>query len=56
MFDLIRAAASRSGGQGELGARGGGDQSPASYFTAARGKNSPDFTNLGAPGVYLSGV
>ena len=33
------------------GREGGGARSPGFFFAAARGGGSPEFTNLGAPGV-----
>ena len=41
MFDLIRAAASRSGGQGELGARGGGAVAGAVVSAAGDRRRKP---------------
>jgi len=52
---LILCIGVRSGGQDWLGARGGGEGHRRPFSAAARGGNSPEFTNLGAPGAYSSG-
>ena len=53
-LDLIVAADSRSGGQDGLAARAAAKLAGILLPRRHVGKISPEFTNLGAPGLYLS--